>query len=180
VTADEGNLWLEEKLWGRWEVIRRHKPYRNLCDRNSHAFDGVGVFDSLDSSSLEATNGIMERYGLTAIVHYREDIPPPFRTTLSMGYIYSEIQHTDGVTELYPVWDGHHIRLKIDIGADIPFTQLMDEFTEAVEQAREIAGIKKKSGKVVTVDQDTLKVWDLHIAKMSPKQIAEALWPEDY
>jgi hypothetical protein len=136
--------WLTDKIYPKWEIIRRHTPYREFCDRNHSAFE-EGVLTGLPACITPEATAIMDRYGLTAIVHYREDTPPPFKRELSVEYIYPETEPKDGILELSPLWDEHYIKLKIDISGDVPVAQLGPEFTEFVEQARQSPLMKRHS-----------------------------------
>lgn len=74
--------------------------------------------------------------------------------------------------------DRKFIVLRVDISLEATLSQLQGEFIDLVDQARELADIGRPR-KSSSLDNETLRVWDLHRQGKSPKEIISEVWPDD-
>lgn len=187
--------WLKDKLWQRWEIIRRHPDYRDFCDRYSTSFDKDGFFVS-DFGEEEGL--ILNQFRLTLIPHYERDLSGNLLLDggivvepTAVEYIWKTVEVDPGhrhkmedgttvTTESTAIWDEQFIKLKIDLSDNRAKAQILDEVWEHIEEARRIAKITGKKGKAATIKCDDLKIWDLAKEGKSPGEIAKLLWPEEY
>src|SRR4030043_670167 len=65
---DKDLEWLKEKLWNKWQVIRRHPDYLKLC--KGLKFNDVGVASDVDVQKMKHAK---ERFGLALIYDPSED-----------------------------------------------------------------------------------------------------------
>ena len=141
----------------------------------------------LDTSSLrevssrQEAESIKKQFGLEVIYHPSVDIPkerildgwPAFEKKNAVEIEIKEL----GPKSFTPIWDNHHIRLKIDISKTN--TQIKREVFGYVDWGRKIREIEDTRFHFKNLDQ-VYRVWDLHIKGKPPIEIIKELWPEEY
>jgi guanyl-specific ribonuclease Sa len=173
--------WINQHLYDRWQVLRRHKAYRAFCDKYKAAFNKEGLLDKISIVDEEEFNNLREKYDLDAIYHYETELDRDnfidwcvFEHPFATRILFRE-EKPDLLT---PLWDDRHIRLEVDISGTITDAQLVDEFLERVNEARELTGIKKKKPERIT--KEDLRICDLAREGKSIVQIIKRVWPEEY
>lgn len=191
--------WTEDRLFKRWELVRRHNDYRDFCDRNKDAFDKDGMFDESTSklyedSFREEVGKIRKRFGLNLLYYCKTKLRPgeivdrcvfkePFAVTILFNNppVGEKPVFIDGAkvrSQSDILWDGKKIQLEVNIRKDITDGQLKDEFMEYVNEGRIAAGITKTTER--PPGDKMFKIYDWHGAGFSVKEIIKKAWPAEY
>jgi hypothetical protein len=170
-------VWLKKLLKDKWETIRRHSDYIDFC--RTCSFDEDGLLSNNDLLTQEADE-IMARFGLTIIWHpskniSEENLLAAFEEPLAVNYEWCE----ERPGHFTPIWDGHFIKLKIDISEDRKKGQILDEVWEFIEESRQVSGTKETNTRF-QIDEDMYKVYDLYKAGRSHAEIIKEIWPDEF
>lgn len=175
--------WTNKRLYIRWQAVRRDDEYRAFCDKYNQYFDTNEMFDTwlLPTEEVyEAVEEIQSKYELDILYHYKVDHDIDyfidncvFKNPFAIDFLLKDKDSED----FNPFWDKKHIVLDVNLDESIPEAQLIDEFREYIQAARESVGIKVIRSAPNEVD---FQVYDLLQSKKSRKEIIKEVWPAEY
>jgi hypothetical protein len=163
-----GEKWYENKLWERWQRVRKSDDFIGLCDRLEFDEDGFPLnFEGLlnDPEALE----VMQKHGISWVPHYNDQRITAGDMIELFGTCVNLLCPPIDITAPNPdfVWNGNfsikainqdtqdqsfeehafsnRLVLIIDISEGIPEAQIAAEVTALVRDIRETVGIRSEN-----------------------------------
>ncbi len=187
-----GIHWTLERLYDKWQRIRRCPEYIEFCQ--GLPFSENGTVDPLFDLTPEKQtdyNRICEKYGLSLVIPPEKDLKkemllqfPIFSEPLAVRYEYQrlnpEAREAKDVMKFSPIWDSHHIKLRIDIRLDRRMNEILDEVKEHIQHGRNLIDQKhstrtEKERLHLKSRAVSYRVWDMRKDRTPFEKIAREL-----
>ncbi len=182
---DKPTKWQLKAVFDKYQRMIRNPEYLSFCEREI-TFDENG-FDYEVPQSLKACE-IRDNWGLVLFFdpsrHFEpQDLLDVFEESHAVQdewceseVVYEEIKGVvREITNSEPIWDGHYIKLKINVAPNITLEQIKEEVVEYVKIARNDLDFEKYQTHHFDKRLLYYKIWDLRAKPLTFKKIAYKL-----
>jgi hypothetical protein len=178
VKRSDEYTWFREYCYDKFQRIKRKPDYIQVAEKyefDPNGFESDNIIE--DTKLAEKADSLKRKFGLNLLFDPSLEIP---KERILEEYIFKDQFLVEFDLREYkanwfdPIWDPHHIKLKIDISLDANINQIISEIKECIEEAQELisASAKKKKRHHFDKREVYYQIWDMRKECKSFREIA--------